>query len=305
MSVWPARWSAAELAEQADRSAAGFRQSRLAAGHEWSRHVTEARHRFDRLLAILEGCGGAIDVPALQRVTEAGLADALRYLAGPPVSEDDLRLLAGLSAAGSPRAGNDEQALAAVRDVLDRLLDPFRFPWIVERRPASDEERRAAALASSILLAAQRLETARRMSGKEAQESLVAAFLESIGYAAVAPSRVRTLLEGPAAGQYSRECLLGDRKADLLVRLGDTRLLAIECKVSNSAINSVKRVNNDAAAKAEYWLGEFGRAQIVTAAVLSGVFKVHNLVQAQQRGLALFWAHDLASLGRFIATTRG
>jgi len=65
--------------------------------------------------------------------------------------------------------------------VLTRLPDPFRFPWIVERRSATDEERRAAALASSILPAAQRLETARRMSGKEVQESSVAAVVESLG----------------------------------------------------------------------------------------------------------------------------
>ena len=304
MRVQPPRWSAAELAEHAARSAARFREVRLAAGHEWALQVSEARQRFDRLLAILDAAG-TLDVPALQRVSDEGLADVLRYLAGPPVSDDDLRLLAGLQDAGTARGARGEHALVAIRDVLTRLLDPFRFPWIVERRSATDEERRAAALASSILLAAQRLETARRMSGKEAQESSVAAFVEAVGFAPVAATRVRTLLDGPGAGQFCRECLLGDRKADLLVRLGDTRVLAIECKVSNSAINSVKRVNNDAAAKAEHWLREFGRAQIVAAAVLSGVFKVHNLEQAQERGLALFWAHDLESLGRFIASARG
>ena len=97
---------------------------------------------------------------------------------------------------------------------------------------------------------------------------------------------------------------LGERKADVVVRLHDTRLLAIECKVSNSATNSIKRLNNDAAVKAEYWLKQFGQAQVVPAAVLSGVFKVLNLEQSQQRGLALFWAHDLPRLGEFIVFTR-
>jgi hypothetical protein len=42
----------------------------------------------------------------------------------------------------------------------------------------------------------------------------------------------------------------------------------------------VKRLNNDAAAKAEYWLKEFGTSQVIPAAILSGVFKVTNLTQA-------------------------
>jgi hypothetical protein len=42
----------------------------------------------------------------------------------------------------------------------------------------------------------------------------------------------------------------------------------------------------------------------VPAAVLSGVYKLHNLEDAQNRGLALFWAHDLKALTDWIATTR-
>lgn len=38
--------------------------------------------------------------------------------------------------------------------------------------------------------------------------------------------------------------------------------------------------------------------------MLSGVFKVMNLEQAQQRGLALYWAHDLDKLGSFIESTK-
>jgi hypothetical protein len=43
---------------------------------------------------------------------------------------------------------------------------------------------------------------------------------------------------------------------------------------------------------------------MVPAAVLSGVFKVRNLEQAQERGLSIFWAHDLDRLVRFINATR-
>ena len=65
---------------------------------------------------------------------------------------------------------------------------------------------------------------------------------------------INTIVKGPQDSQFCAECLLGERKADVVVRLHDTRLMAIECKVSNSATNSVKRLNNDAAVKAGYWL---------------------------------------------------
>lgn len=125
-----------------------------------------------------------------------------------------------------------------------------------------------------------------------------------MGFDEVPTAAIHTLVKGPQTMQFCAECQLGDRKADVVVRLHDTRLMAIECKVSNSATNSVKRLNNDAAVKADYWLKQFGTAQVVPAAMLSGVFKVLNLEQAQSRGLSLFWSHDLSKLTEFIDSTR-
>lgn len=97
---------------------------------------------------------------------------------------------------------------------------------------------------------------------------------------------------------------MGTRKADFIVRLWDNRLLPIECKVSNSSLNSAKRLNNDAAVKAEAWRQDFGRTQVVPAAVLAGVYNLHNLEEAQARGLTIFWAHDLTRLVDWIARTQ-
>ena len=44
----------------------------------------------------------------------------------------------------------------------------------------------------------------------------------------------------------------------------------------------MKRLNNDAAVKAETWRTDFGTTQVVPAAVLSGVYKLHNLEEAQK-----------------------
>lgn len=99
------------------------------------------------------------------------------------------------------------------------------------------------------------------------------------------------------------ESVLGGHKADLIARLYDGRILAIEAKVSHSAVNSYKRVNHDTLAKVTGWLVQFGTHGVVPAAVLSGVFKVQNLLEAQQSGLSLFWSHDLDQLQDFIRLT--
>jgi hypothetical protein len=40
---------------------------------------------------------------------------------------------------------------------------------------------------------------------------------------------------------------------------------------------------------------------VITGAVLSGVFKLKNLREAQNdRGVALFWEHDLSRLEEFV-----
>ncbi len=50
------------------------------------------------------------------------------------------------------------------------------------------------------------------------------------------------------------------------------------------------------AVKAATWRSDFGTVQVVTAAVLGGVYALRNLVDAQERGLTLFWVHDLAAM---------
>lgn len=81
----------------------------------------------------------------------------------------------------------------------------------------------------------------------------------------------------------------------------DGRLLALECKVSNSSINSVKRLNRETGDKARNWRSAFGR-QVITGAVLAGVYKLGNLISAQDDpGIVIFWEHDLAPLRDFVS----
>ena len=149
------------------------------------------------------------------------------------------------------------------------------------------------------------MSTDRRNEGKGAQERALKDFLRGIGFTEAAARNIRTLEDAPARASFCAESLVGSRKADVPVRLFDGRLMPIECKVSNSTLNSVKRINNDAAVKADRWRDELGRNQVVPTALLSGVFRVANLMQAQSdHGLTLFWAHRLEKLQEFIEATR-
>lgn len=90
-------------------------------------------------------------------------------------------------------------------------------------------------------------------------------------------------------------------KCDVPVRLHDGRLLALECKVSNSALNSVKRLIRETGGKARAWKNAFG-LQVITGAALAGVYKLGNLMDAQENyGIAMFWEQDLRPLQEFVA----
>jgi XamI restriction endonuclease len=244
-----------------------------------------------------------LDQRAIDILTDPALLQAFRYLTGPPVSEDDLKVLA--EAALSPsRLRSDAEMAARVINVVRLGLDRRRFPWVSESREPTEEERKAAVLASAALMASSHVSTSRRSEGKNQQEQMVEDALLKTGWLKVPTRTVDTFNQAPKPGEFCRESTLGVRKADFLVGLNDHRLMAIECKVSNSSTNSVKRLNNDAAAKAEDWINQFGTRNVIPVAVLSGVYKIHNLTNAQGRGLTIFWAHDLDQLMGWIAQAK-
>lgn len=218
----------------------------------------------------------------------------------PPISSDDLKTVLDTRSLAPKTLRNNPIAAGEIVQVIRDALDRRRFPWVAEEREPSEAERIAAVLASSALIATRRTETQRRTEGKSGQEALVQEMLVQMGFIPVQTRDIRTIAEAPRPGEFCAESPFGGRKADFIVGLRDDRIMPIECKVSNSATNSVKRLNNDAAVKAVSWRTDFGVRQVVPTAVLSGVFALRNLVDAQARGLTLFWAHDLPRLREWI-----
>jgi hypothetical protein len=301
-----ALWTADQLDADRQQAREQFARERMLEPLE------EYLGQFDKVLDVLDDLiESTVDLTqledqALDILTDPAKLEGFRYLAGPPVSEDDLKTLADArSIAPQVLRSNPElvtRIVATIRDGIDRR----RFPWVTEGRMPTEAEREAAVLASAALIATRRTETNRRSEGKRVQEEQVRQALLDHGFAEVRiPHNViDTLAEAPQPGQFCREVTLGTRKADLVVGLWDRRVMPIECKVSNSSTNSIKRLNNDAAAKAEAWVAQFGTAQVVPVAMLSGVYKLLNLEQAQDRGLTLYWAHRLGDLTEWIERTR-
>jgi hypothetical protein len=145
--------------------------------------------------------------------------------------------------------------------------------------------------------------TGLRTESSERQERQVADLLARLGFAFRAGGPI-TFVDDLARGSYARETEVARIKCDIPVRLHDGRLLLVECKVSNTATNSVKRLNRECGGKARAWRAQFG-AMTICAAVLAGVYRQVNLTKAQDDdGLTIFWDHYLAPLEDFLQRAR-
>jgi len=293
----PPDWSDDELNAGLTKAISLFRQERMEEPLEaYLGFFDEYQGAVEDLLET------SVDLTQLDTTTvndilsEKKLHEAFRYLAGPPISEDDLKVLAEAPSFSKKRLKEEPhlglKALDVVRDVLDRR----RFPWVKENRTPTEAEREASVIASAALLANSRTGTLRRNKGQKDQEALMRKGLLSRQFKELKRRKVVTLADTPNPGEFCPESLLGGTRADFLVGLRDRRVMAIECKVSNSSVNSYKRLNHEATGKAVSWLTTFGTNGVVPVAVISGVYTLANLIDAQSRGLTLFWAHDLDRL---------
>jgi Holliday junction resolvase len=303
--IQPTIWTVDGLRADVDQARAIFRRERT---DEPLERYSSFFEKFSGIFADLVdelNSFAAADNPELlsQIMRDASRKTALRYLAAPPISEDDLKVLADTKLSATALR-SDPAGAKQVREILLHIIDQHRFPWVKENRAPSDQEREIAIVSSAALVAAKKVETERRGNATKFQEQSVKSLLKEMGFVEVQKKTVRLIGDAPTPGHFCGECVLGDTRADLIIGLHDRRVLAIECKASNSEVNSFKRVNHEAAGKATKWLTKFGTEQIVPCSVLSGVFGVTNLASAQRTGLYMFWSHRLSDLAEFIEGTK-
>ena len=215
----PPRWSAEQLEVDRQWSIKNFRKQRL---QEPLEAYLEA---FDERFAVFSDLiERSVDLTqlsdhAINILTDPDAFEALRYLAGPPISLDDLKVVADVPSLSAKKLEADPALAQRLINTVLMGLDRHRFPWVNEQREPTESERSAAVLASAALLASQRVQTARRSQSKNEQEDRVEAVLSENNFDKVQARPVNTSVDAPSAGQFCRESMLGSRKADVLVGL--------------------------------------------------------------------------------------
>jgi hypothetical protein len=304
----PRVWTDEELAEHARRALNAFVDRRLAEpSSRYINHLKARRAALYRLVRILAPIDPASpDIAVVREILgDPELEAALRYLAGPPISADDLGVVVTRDTRRlTKRRLNSDPTLATdILKLICRLADAERFPWVRDNRPPRRYELKQAIRATTAMHAAQTLQTERRNYGKEIERYLERRLVEAAFGKVRSPNggKIDAPVYLPKQATFYGECSLYGRRADLLIGLPDGRSVAVEAKDSSSVLNSLKRVLNDTAAKADFWHGKLGES-VIPVALLSGVFGLENLKSAQARRLYLVWSDNLDSFADWITS---
>ena len=235
-----------------------------------------------------------------------------RYLAVPMISIDDLDTLTdscfGLWVEQKTDQGvrpSDDDLDAAARIIGERL-DEDRAPWLRSGTTPTSFERETFIYGIAAIRAASRLVTSRRTARSKQQE---AATRQAVAAASYLPVKLPGTIDDPVAempsGTYSSQSRkLAGTNMDVPIRLHDRHptgqlFLAVECKASNSTLNSRKRLL-EVNSKKDTWDTSGLPHRFRTAALLAGVFDVKRLAEAQNSGVYIFWEHRLSDLTDFL-----
>ena len=259
--------------------------------------------------AIIDQLPDILKHPANQELlaslaSDAHMCTALRYLAAPPISEDDLDTLLATKLSARTLRANPGVAEGLVNIIRETIV-PRRFPWIRDGGTPTGEQLYAAKLASAVAATIQRIQTKRRGDEKKALENALESELIGLEFKRVAspPHAIQNAEDLPAPKSFMANVTLGADNGDCVVGLFDRRRLALECKSSNSTINSRKRLNKEVVKDAENWRRQFGN-QVVAGAVLRGVYEPRYVMEAQGTPLLIFWSHRLSDITDFIVETQ-
>lgn len=291
----PPRWDDAQLEADREKAVKRFIAWRRGEGtRQYAKIANENEALVERLF---KESGDLAKIADDLFVRAPDLLPIARFVAGPPLSDDDLQTLAdGKLSARKPQ----KEIAARVAEVIGALRDPTRFPWLPEKRAATSAERVAAIRATVALATTERVRTLWRNESSARQQEAAREALKAAGFKEAPRVAKVDNLDQIARGSFMQEVQLDGAKCDIPVRLHDGRLLAIECKVSNSSLNSVKRLLRETGGKARAWDAAFGKT-VLTGAVIAGVYKLLHLKEAQDDyDVAIFWEHDLAPLASFV-----
>ncbi|MEQ1930291.1 MAG: XamI family restriction endonuclease [Parvularculaceae bacterium] len=228
----------------------------------------------------------------------------LRRLMAPPMSQDQFSLLCAQYSKGRENAGGSvapEKAKAISKIILD-WRDRELTKWLDERRGPTDSEVEMATESLALLMAAQSAVTNQRTLAAATQERAAIELLASKGWTKksaplITQSAQLSVREFMHKTRFATKT--ASQEVDIACGLGGSGvILAMECKVTNDATNSVKRIN-DILKKAKAWQDHWGNF-VRTGALLQGVIAYKDVHRLLDDDVVVFWSHSLADFSDWL-----
>lgn len=228
-----------------------------------------------------------------------------RNLLAPPVSQDQFALLCPEWSKRTEHPNRKmalKEAVAAAAIVL-QWLHKAAAPWLQAEREPTRAELRGALNRASFFIAAQRVQTIQRGRVSVEQEGAVVTLLCALGWEK-RPSRLIDTRASVAPMTFMHKTRFATKttapqEVDIACGLRGTVVAAIECKVTNDEINSIKRIN-DILKKATAWHEHWG-SFVKTVAILQGVIAAKDVDRLTDANVHVFWSHDLDAFKHWLS----
>lgn len=255
------------------------------------------------IVELLRESSGLADVQAALLKSGRHMT-VLRHFLAPPVSQDQFRLLANTWPKATEKSGKPINAASAaqISTVFEERRDKRLTPWLTAQRRPTMLELLATLGAISPLIANQRIATARRNRLAARQEQDAISLLEVRGWIR---QQGRLITKGGALDQrqfwHKARFKSGKREnqeIDIACGLGETYVVAVECKVTNDETNSIKRMN-DILKKATAWRAQWGE-YVIPAAILEGNIKFSDVDRLLDAQIEVFWSHRLDTFAEWL-----
>ena len=227
----------------------------------------------------------------------------LRHLFAPPISQDQLKLILPSYPKGAEKTASalTQQAAKDFASAFAARRDKRLTTWLATN--ANPNRRQVKRLLDTLtpMISSQIFNTVRRNRLSDDQERAVVALLEAKGWARSSSHTVNNPADLPPQ-HFMRKTRCKTRTAtkevDIACGVNPSLIMAMECKVSNDATNSVKRVS-DVMDKTKAWNDNWG-GFIQTAALLQGVIAYKDVARLLDSDVLVFWSHDLKPLADWL-----
>lgn len=227
-----------------------------------------------------------------------------RHLLAPPKSQDQFKLLCEAWSKSSEKSGRAQkpEAAKAVAEVLAQWMDRKIAPWLAANRDPTDVERELLIERIISFIAPKLTETQKRNRLSAEQEDAVVQLLLNLGWVQLPSVTIDTRAAVPPRHFMNKTrfatATTTAQEVDIACGFTSSYVAAMECKVTNDATNSVKRVN-DVLKKAAAWKAHWG-SFVETAALLQGVIKPEDVQRLTDEGVQVFWSHDLDKFASWV-----